>query len=223
MSDGVKGFLTIAICAVGVGVTVMLVDLLIGQPIGVGIALLVGNILGFLYGLAAGVLLSYDLNVGVGWLELIVDLTWSLLNTLFGLIIGIPLYFIFGTPSRTASEKKGWISFEPRSKDPNAFGNSVLQTLGTVNLGGPGQHELMHVLQARIFGPLYLPLFAVNYIVTTLIQLIWTATIGLVLWLTKVRPKPYFEAPQVSAVSGFWGWIYHSTFFELWAYAAGNP
>ncbi len=221
MPDGLKGFLTIVISAVVGGLMIMLTDSLLGQPVGVGIALLVGFILGLLYGLAAGVLLSYDLNSGMGWLQLIVDLTWSLLNTLFGLVIGFPLYLCFGNPSRAQSEGQGWISFAPRGT--GAFGNTVLQTLGTLNLGGPGQHERMHLLQARIFGPLYLPLFAANYVVTGLVQLLWTGTIGLVLWLTKVRSKPYFEPPPTSAVSGFFGWIYYATIFERWAYASGNP
>jgi hypothetical protein len=81
----------------------------------------------------------------------------------------------------------------------------------------------MHLLQARIFGPLYLPLFGASYVVTFLIQVLWTFTIGGILWLAKVRTKAYFRPPARSAVSGFFGWIYFATPFELWAYASGNP
>ncbi len=92
-----------------------------------------------------------------------------------------------------------------------------------MNLGGAGAHERMHLLQARIFGPIYLSFFAVNYAVNFLIQVLWSGTIGLILWKAGVRDTAYFRPPESSAVSGFFGWIYHSTFFELWAYASGNP
>ncbi len=219
MPDGLKGFLTVVLSMVFFGVAGLLLGTGLAHAAMPGLG--VGIVLGLVYGLFAGVLLAYDLGSGLGWLELLVDLTWSLLNTFFGLLIGIPLYLIFGNPSKTQSQGQGWVSYAPRGT--GTFGNRVLQTLGTVNLGGAGQHEKMHVLQARIFGPLYLPLFAVNYVVTFLIQGLWTLTIGMILWKTGARTKPYFQPPPESAVSGFFGWIYHSTFFELWAYASGNP
>jgi len=219
MPDGLKGFLTVVLSTVFFGVAGLLVGLGLAQAAAGG--LVVGIVLGLIYGLFAGVLLAYDLGSGPGWLALLVDLTWSLPNTLFGLIIGIPLYLIFGNPSKAQSAGQSWISFAPRGS--GAFGNQVLQTLGTVNLGGAGQHERMHLLQARIFGPLYLPLFGVNYVVTFLIQVLWTGTLGLILWKAGTRTKPYFRPSASSAVSGFWGWIYYATLFELWAYASGNP
>jgi hypothetical protein len=99
----------------------------------------------------------------------------------------------------------------------------VLQIWGTVNIGGAGQHERMHLLQARIFGPLYLPLFAVNYLGNFLVQSLWTITVGGILWLAKLREKPYFRPSDSSVVSGFFGWIYYATLFEFWAYKSGNP
>lgn len=180
-----------------------------------------GAAFGVLYGLEAGILLIYDLSRFVGWLELMVDLTWSLPNTVFGFVLGNIIYIIFGNPSRSDSEDAGWIVFMPRSS--TGFGNNVLQTLGTVNLGGAGQHEKMHLLQARIFGPLFLPLFALFYIVTFLIQILWTATLGWILKVAGVRSTAWFRPPSHSAVGGFWGWIYYATPFELWAYATGNP
>ena len=58
---------------------------------------------------------------------------------------------------------------------------SVKQTIGTVNLGGPGAHERIHLLQARILGPTFLVLVGLSYVVTAVIQLVWTITIGAVL------------------------------------------
>jgi hypothetical protein len=98
------------------------------------------------------------------------------------------------------------------------FGYTVLQTLGTINLGGEGNHEKVHLLQARVFGPLYLPLFGINYVVNFLIQSLWTVTIGAILRRLKVRDVAYFRPPSSSAVGGFFGWIYYATIFELWAY-----
>jgi hypothetical protein len=75
----------------------------------------------------------------------------------FGCIFGNLIYIFVGNPSRIDSKDAHSIVYRPRGS--SGFGQNVLQTLGTVNLGGPGQHEKMHLLQARVFGPLYLPLF----------------------------------------------------------------
>src|SRR5262249_12552597 len=110
----------------------------------------------------------------------------------------------------------GWIVYTPRNS--SGFGVDVLQTLGTINIGGSGNHERVHLVQARIFGPLYLPVFGVNYVVNFLVQVLWTFTIGGLLWLTKLRERPFLRPPDRSAVHGFFGWIYFATLFELWAY-----
>jgi len=175
----------------------------------------------FAYGVVAAWMGSYDLSTGLGWLMLLVDLTWSLPNTVFGAVTGLWLYAFWGNPSRGNSEGRGWITYSPRSA--TGFGNDVLQTLGTVNLGGSGQHERMHLLQARIFGPLYLPIFGLSYVVTFLIQCLFTLVLCLILKATGVRSSAHLNPPASSAVSGFFGWIYHSTPFEEWAYASGNP
>jgi len=221
MSNPVKALLTVVVgSALGV-VVVLLLNLLAGGAVGWQTSLAVGAIFGLLYGLEAGLLLSYDLTSPQGWLLLLVDFTWSLPNTLFGFVLGNIIYVFVGNPSRSLSAGQGWIAFQPRGS--GAFGNSVLQTIGTLNLGGAGQHERMHLLQARIFGPLYLPLFALNYVVNFLVQVLWTGTVGLVLWKLKARATPYLQPPGHSAVGGFFGWIYYANLFEIWAYSAGNP
>jgi hypothetical protein len=216
MPDVLKGILTFlfstAVCA-GIAAAVVLGA---GAPAWI---IVIPTIFGALYGLETGILTSYDLGSGKGWLELSIDLTWSLVNTLFGFLFGNIIYIFFGTPSREHSRHKGWIVFMPSTPGGTGFGHTVLQTLGTVNLGGAGNHERVHLLQARIFGPLYLPLFALCYIVTFTIQALWTITIGGLLYLIKVRETAYFNAPENSAVPGFFGWIYYATLFELWAYS----
>src|SRR5262245_48892466 len=57
-------------------------------------ALGVGLVMGFLYGMEAALCASYDLTNPLHWLALVVDLTWSLPNTIFGFAIGNPIYLI---------------------------------------------------------------------------------------------------------------------------------
>lgn len=219
MPDFVKGLLTVLLCiALGAG-TMFVLGSVLGDGEGAGVLALIGAIFGLLYGLEAGILTIYDLGAPLGWLQLLVDMTWSLPNTVFGFVFGNAIYLIKGsTPSRADSRDAGWISFR------GSFGGgTVLQTLGNVNLGGAGQHERMHLLQSRIFGPLYLAIFALNYGVNFVVQGLWTLTIGGLLALLKVRQTAYFRPPSSSAVGGFWGWIYYANVFELWAYASGNP
>lgn len=216
MPDIVKGFLILLVTTV-VSIGISLLILSASGVLDIKRAIIIGGIFGFLYGIEAGILLIYNLSRSMGWLELIIDLTWSLPNTIFGFVFGNIIYIFFGTPSREQSRDKGWIVFESRAS--SGFGVDVLQTLGTVNIGGEGNHEKVHLLQARIFGPLFLAIFALNYAVNFLIQGLWTLTLGLILWKTGVRDTPYFRPGSSSVIGGFFGWIYYATVFELWAYA----
>lgn len=221
MSKALQSFLIIIVSFAVPPLVLLVISLVSGGALAPGVALALGAVFGLGYGLEAGILRSYDLTNGVGWLELLVDLTWSLPNTVFGFIIGNLVYVWFGSLSRADSENKGWIVYAPRPD--SAFGHKVLQTLGTVNIGGAGQHEKMHLLQARIFGPLYLPFVGLSYVITFILQVLWTITLGALLKVLGVRQKAYFQPPAHSAVGGFFGWIYYATPIELWAYASGNP
>ncbi|MCP3140289.1 hypothetical protein [Pyxidicoccus xibeiensis] len=218
MPGVLKGFLTFLVSAVLSTLTLLLVSLLTGGALPTSVAVLLGLGLGGGYGLEAGALASYDLDTGKGWLELLVDTTWSLPNTLFGFVFGNLIYLWFGDLSKRESEGRGWVVYLP-SGPGTGFGHDVLQTLGTVNLGGAGLHEKVHVLQARILGPLYLPFVAFSYILTFTLQVLWTVTLGGLLKLLGVRDTPYFRPPDRSAVGGFFGWVYFATPIELWAYA----
>jgi hypothetical protein len=179
------------------------------------VLLLVGAI-ALVLGIIAGVLGSYDLTTAKSWALLFVDHIWALPSTLLGAVVGNIVYIFFGNPSSSLSAGKEWVAYQARGS--SGFGVDVLQTIGTVNIGGAGNHERVHLLQARILGPAYLVVVALSYVATTLIQLLWSGTIGLILWLTKVRQTAYFRPPARSAVSGFFGWIYFATPIELWAY-----
>jgi hypothetical protein len=215
----ISGLFTVLLClAIPLGLLLAITGAM-GIPAYIAMMLLA--IVMFAYAFVATWMGAYDLSTPLGWLMLLVDLTWSLPNTVFGAVTGLWLYAFWGRPNRANSEGRGWISYSPRSS--TGFGNDVLQTLGTINIGGSGQHERMHLLQARIFGPLYLPLFGLSYVVTFLIQCLFTLVLGLILKATGVRSSAHLNPPASSAVSGFFGWIYHSTPFEEWAYASGNP
>jgi hypothetical protein len=222
MSGLIKGLLTVVVGTALAVAAVLLVNVALGSPVSFYWAALGAALFGLGYGLQAGIFGIYPLPRFKGWLELVVDMTWSLPNTIFGFIIGNSIYPFFGNVSKNLSKDSGWIVYMPPAGS-SGFGKKVLQTLGTINIGGAGQHERMHLLQARIFGVFYLALFGLNYVITFTIQVLWTFTLGGLLWLLKVREKPYFRPPSRSAVKGFFGWIYYATFFELWAYAAGNP
>jgi len=222
MSAFIKGLLTVTVSALLAPATLLIVNFALGSPIPFYWIILCASLFGLGYGLQAGIYGIYPLTGIKGWVELVVDMTWSLPNTIFGFVLGNCIYLFFGDISKPASKDSSWIVYMPAAGG-SGFGKKVLQTLGTINIGGAGQHERMHLLQARIFGVSYLPLFGLNYVITSTIQILWTLTIGGLLWLLKIRQKPYFRPASRSAVKGFFGWIYYATFFELWAYASGNP
>lgn len=217
MTDNTRILATVTVSPIIAGMVLSIINLAAGEPIDTGIVLLMAMGFGLAYGLMAGLLLSYDLSKPLGVLALITDLTWSLPNTLAGFILANPFYLVFGKPSRDLSRNEGWISYKPQGT--SGFGVDVLQTVGTVNIGGAGAHEKVHLLQARIFGPLFIPIVVLNYILTGLLQILFTLTIGAILKVTGVRDTAYLRPPAASAVKGFFGWIYYATVFELWAYA----
>lgn len=218
MPDFVKGLLTV-LFSIGLSTLTLYVLGSFFPNAAAGFAL-TGAIFGLLYGLEAGILTIYDLDRPLGWVQLLADMTWSLPNTIFGFVLGNLIYLIKtgSAPSRADSRGAGWIVYQ------GSFGGgNVYQTLGTVNLGGAGEHERMHLLQVRIFGPLYLAIFGANYVVNFLLQSLWTITLGALLAALKCRQSACLQPPSTSAVQGFWGWIYYANVFELWAYASGNP
>ena len=221
MPNWLKGVLTVILATGMSGAVLMLLNLAADEPLETAVAFLIGAAFGLLYGLEAGILLAYDLNTFVGWVKLVADFTWSFPNTVWGFVIGHIVFIWVGSPSRELSEGAGWIAFKPRGTGD--FGNKVLQTHGTLNLGGAGQHEQLHVLQARCFGPLFLPIYALNYLVNFLVQSLWTITLGAILRKMGKRTTAWFEPDGASVAKCFFGWIYYATLFELWAYAKGNP
>jgi hypothetical protein len=216
MTDATRTLGTIAVAPLVAAAVLSIVNLIAGRPVDPVVVLVFALGFGLAYGLMAGFLLSYDLSQQGGVLSLIADLTWSLPNTLVGFILANPVYLFFGNPSRELSKDQGWIAYKARGA--RGFGVDVLQTVGTVNIGGAGKHEKVHLLQARIFGPLFIPIVILSYFLTGLVQVLFTVSIGFILKAAGKRPTAYLQPPPSSAVKGFFGWIYYATVFELWAY-----
>src|SRR5947209_10842356 len=104
MPGFLKGFLTVVVSAALTATVFVILALVVNGRGAAGGMALAGAILGFLYGLEAGVLLAYDLDKAEGWLMLILDLTWSLPNTLFGFVFGNAIYIFIGCPSQPHSQ-----------------------------------------------------------------------------------------------------------------------
>ena len=86
-------------------------------------------------------------------------------------------------------------------------------TLGTVKAGSNPQvdpHEQFHVFQARLFGPLYVPLVVVNYVVATVVPY-WI--------LFRDRDR----RPISGVVTYFNNGVYPHVWNEMWAYHSKGP
>src|SRR5262245_27870552 len=92
MTDQTRIAGTIVVAPLVTGTVVSIVNLAAGQPINPLVLLVVTMAFGLLYGLMTGLLFSYDLSQPLGVLALIIDLTWSLPNTIAGFILGNLLY-----------------------------------------------------------------------------------------------------------------------------------
>jgi hypothetical protein len=98
------------------------------------------------------------------------DLTWSILNTLAGLIVWIPACLIKGgslkdpTPE---SKRSGCFVY-----DQNPRGPGWDTTIGTVIAANWSAHEEVHVWQARMYGPAYLAVYGLSWCLNVLFRLI---------------------------------------------------
>lgn len=186
---------------------------LIFAAIGVGVGLIMG--LGIFWplfalsgGAVAGWTIAWILFGGLfgfftGWKEVyafeprpiwafIVDISWSSINTITGLIwmIYCAVKGNFTTPTPD-SRKRGIIMFSHA-----ALPGATASTLGTVMGGSWLIHEAVHVQQGRIFGPFYWPTYLVSYALNMLMR-----------FLTGRFRDPHWEA-------------YARVVMEDWAYRA---
>jgi hypothetical protein len=132
----------------------------------------------------------------------VVDATWSSLNTWAGaLFYGV--LRLRGNPldvERTRGRGSIWLR--------DGVVARYATTVGTVKAGSNSRidaHEEIHVLQARVFGPLYLPLVALSFVVATVVPY----------WLLLPDRRTYAVD---SVVAYFEKGVYPHTWHELWAY-----
>jgi hypothetical protein len=158
-------------------------------------ALIVGGVAGGIGAVYGTVALSKK-TYAAGFFSMLgffLDMTWSLLNTLAGLLVWIPACLITGASFVTPNEdsrRSGTIVY---STNPRGGGFGAT-TIGTVIAGGWSAHEETHVWQARIFGPPYM----LAYIIALLLNMLFRVITGKV---QNVMKEAYHRIP-----------------FEDWAY-----
>ena len=165
-----------------------------GETATVIVAVLLG-VLGATY---AAIALGYNVYTFrvMSALGLLLDVTWSILNTAAGLIVWIPAALISGAKFQTPdpnSRRSGSFVYD---KNPRGGGFDAT-TIGTVIGGGWSSHEEIHVWQARIFGPFYMISYVLSYV------------LNLIFRLLTFRKSNLVTEP------------YHRICFEDWAYWAG--
>lgn len=158
---------------------------------GVTTLALIGTIGAGVFGFVTGIVGIYALRP-LSIFYFVIDTTWSALNTASGLFFMIYCAIVgkFETPTELTQDW-GTIRFSGAAL-PNADGS----TIGTV-MGDNGtwlQHETIHLVQARIFGPFYWPTYLLSYVFNMLIRFL------------TIR----FSAPHDEA--------YRRTIMEDWAY-----
>ena len=170
------------------------------------VALILGAVglgLGLLHGFCMAIGHAYDFSSGVCWLKFILDNTWSVLNSLAGSIYQLVNLIIFNPITQTGA---GTGTVVHRRGIIPGYATTIGQVIASED-PGVQDHERLHVLQARIFGPLYIPLVMASYVIGTIIPY----------WLL-------FHNHQRWPITGFGTYfingVYPHAWNEEWAYRA---
>jgi hypothetical protein len=124
-------------------------------------------------GTYAAIALGYNVYMfGVmSSIGLVLDVTWSILNTIAGLLVWIPAALISGGKFQTpdpSSRRSGSFVYD---KNPRGGGYAAT-TIGTVIGGGWSSHEEIHVWQARIFGPMFMLAYILAFVLNVIFRLL---------------------------------------------------
>jgi hypothetical protein len=104
------------------------------------------------------------------------DMTWSLLNTLAGVVWMIACRAAGATLTvNDDTRRSGTFSYD---KNPRGGGYDAT-TIGTVIGGGWSSHEEVHVWQGRLFGPLYMVIYMIALGMNMLARLVTGKTADL--------------------------------------------
>jgi hypothetical protein len=178
-----------------------------GGPVGLLIGAAVGIALGATYGWAISAARAYNYGSPGGIIAFVVDHTWSVVNTLVGALFLVG-NVIFGNRVDRSFTQRNVLGLR------NGVFPGFATTIGTVQAGtsmGIDDHEAVHVMQARIFGPMYMPLVIGNYILATVLPY----------WLLY---HDRTARPITGLITYFKRGVYPHTWNEEWAYKVqGTP
>ena len=137
-----------------------------------------------------------------GWgplsiLGYLLDMSWSLPNSAASLLVWLPACAIAGGDFNEPDDNSRRSGTFVYQENPRGGGYAAT-TIGTVIAGGWCSHEEMHVWQARLFGPFYLPAYGLSWVLNLLFRL-----------CTGKVEELALQA-------------YYRVCFEDWAYAAGS-
>ncbi len=170
-----------------------------------------GAFTGMIHGFTMADAHSYDWSSLSGWMGFLADNTWGLPNSMVGSLFATA-NIMGGNPiDRTNSRNSGALMFE------NEWFSGYATTLGNVIVGTKGlahdvlEHEQAHVLQARIFGPVFYPTMIAHYAINTILPY----------WLFY-HNKRYPNTPIRNFGEYFSRGVYPHTWAEEWGYAVGG-
>lgn len=128
---------------------------------------------------------------------LVLDVTWSIVNTTAGLLVWIPAALISGAEFEKPDESSQRSGSFVYDKNPMG-GKFAATTIGTVIAGDWSSHEEVHIWQARLFGPMYMVTYVAAFVLNLIFRLVTFRKSNLIL-----------ES-------------YHRICFEDWAYWGGT-
>src|SRR5258708_5476083 len=167
----------------------------VGSSTAMAVAI-VGAVIGGAYSAVAFARGIYSLGP-FSVLGYLLDMSWSLPNTAASLLVWLPACMIAGgnfVDPDDRSRRSGTFVYQDNPRG----GGYDATTIGTVIAGGWSSHEEIHVWQARIFGPLYLPVYLFSLLLNILFRLCTGKTDDLAMQ------------------------AYYRVCFEDWAYSAGS-
>lgn len=170
-------------------------------PIGASIMGLLGAVLGAVH---AWALVSTGCLPATlrSWLVLLIDNTWALPNTILA-----SLYLLANLLNGNPLERERCTGRSSLVLE-NGVMTGFATTIGAVEAGTNdynAEHEMVHVLQARIFGPLFYPLVGIGFVIATVMPF----------WLLY---HDHGARPIASVRDYFMNGVYPHAWHEEWAY-----
>ena len=152
---------------------------------------------------------------GTGALTFVADITWGLAGSTNGCLFHLFNNFWAGYQDETETSpdyRPGAHRYSSGFRFKTDFAVTQGAVMSNMGTNGPGStlhnHESIHVLQNRIFGPV----FTLGYLGWMAILLVPALIAGLV-----------SRDPDVTVSETILWWCYYDNPWEVWAYTAANP